>query len=67
MDIQEIGCGLDWSYQAQDRDRWWALVNTVMNLWVPYNGGHFVTNWGNFCFLMTLLRGLTWLVGCLVG
>jgi hypothetical protein len=20
---------------AQDRDQWWALVNTVMNVWVP--------------------------------
>jgi hypothetical protein len=33
MDFREIGFGdVDW---AQDRDRWQALVNTVMNLWVP--------------------------------
>jgi hypothetical protein len=26
---------MDWIDMAQDRDRWWALVNVVMNLWVP--------------------------------
>jgi hypothetical protein len=36
MSIQEVGCGCkDWIELAQDRDRWWALVNAVMNLWVP--------------------------------
>jgi hypothetical protein len=27
--------GMDWTDLAQDRDRWQALVNVVMNLWVP--------------------------------
>jgi hypothetical protein len=27
--------GMDWIDLAQDRDQWWALVNTVMNLQVP--------------------------------
>jgi hypothetical protein len=36
MDLTEIGWGdMDWIDQAQDRDQWRALVNTVMNLWVP--------------------------------
>jgi hypothetical protein len=36
MDLRKIGFGdMDWIQWAQDRDRWRALVNTVMNLWVP--------------------------------
>ena len=36
MDLQELGCGdMDWFKLAQDRDRWWVLVNVVMNLQVP--------------------------------
>jgi hypothetical protein len=33
MDLREIGWdGMDWIAQAQNRDQWRALVNTVMNL-----------------------------------
>ena len=38
MGVQEVGCGggvMDWIDLAQDRDRWRALVNVVMNLRGP--------------------------------
>jgi hypothetical protein len=36
MDHQEVGCGeMDWIDLAQDKNRWWELVNAIINLRVP--------------------------------
>jgi hypothetical protein len=36
MDLGERGWGdRDWIGMAQDRDRWRALVNSALNVWVP--------------------------------
>jgi hypothetical protein len=40
MDLGEMGWGdVDWTSLAQDRKRWRALVNLVLNLRVPWNAG----------------------------
>jgi hypothetical protein len=36
MNLRKIGWdGVNWIGMAQDRNKWRALVNTVLNLWVP--------------------------------
>jgi hypothetical protein len=36
IDVQEVGCeGMDWIDLSKDRDRWWSLVNVIMNLRFP--------------------------------
>jgi hypothetical protein len=35
MDLRKRMEGVEWIHLAHNRDRWWALVNTVMNLLVP--------------------------------
>ena len=40
-----MGCGgVEWIDLAQDRDRWWARVNAVMNLRGQLNAGNFLTS-----------------------
>jgi hypothetical protein len=45
IDLREIAWGgMDWIDLAQDRDKWRALVNTGMNLWVTQNAGKFLSS-----------------------
>jgi hypothetical protein len=45
MDLREIGWGdMDWTDLVQDRDRWKALVNTLINIRVPQNFGKFFSS-----------------------
>jgi hypothetical protein len=42
MDLREtVWGGMDWTDLAQDRDQWWALLNTVTNLRVTENVAKF--------------------------
>jgi hypothetical protein len=34
VDLREVGRGMDWIDLVQNRNRWRAVVNAVMNLWV---------------------------------
>jgi len=43
--FQEVGYGgMDWIDLAQDKDRWRAVLDAVMNLRIPYNVGNFLTS-----------------------
>jgi hypothetical protein len=45
VDLQEVRCrAMNLIDLAEDRDRWRALVNAVMNLQIPLNAGNFLTS-----------------------
>jgi hypothetical protein len=43
MDLKETGWeSMDWINLAEDRDKWWAVVKSVMNLWILQNAAYFL-------------------------
>jgi hypothetical protein len=51
MEFQEVRWGgMVFIVLVQDRNRWRALLNAVMNLLVPHNAGNFVTSKGYVSF-----------------
>jgi hypothetical protein len=47
MDLRETGLeDVDWIHVAHDRDRWRALVNTIISLRFPVEGGEFLASQG---------------------
>ena len=67
-DLQWVGWkGMHWTDLPQDSDRWWALVNVVMNLQVPQNAESFSARWGFINFSrMIPFNGVSWSVHWLV-
>jgi hypothetical protein len=51
---------VDWIHLDQDRDQWLTLVDTVMNLRVPYRAGNSLINWVTVSFSnRTLLHAVS--------
>jgi len=46
---------MDWTDLDKDKDRWYALINVVINLRIPSNSGKYLTGSGRVSFLGSTL------------
>jgi len=57
---------VDSIHTHQDRDKWWACVETVMNIRILYNEGNFLTSWGTVSLTRSIALHWTYLFVCLL-
>ena len=51
IDLKQTGCeSVDGIGLAEDRNKWQAVVNMILKLWVSENMVNFLTHLGLFCF-----------------
>jgi hypothetical protein len=55
---------MDWIHLSQDMDEWWGLMNILINLWVPYNVGIFLSNSPTVKIPKNDSAPPSWLVAC---
>jgi len=54
---------VDSIHVAQERAKWWAVVNEGLNILVPQKGGKYLSSWGTIRFWRTMLHGVRWVIG----
>jgi hypothetical protein len=61
INLRKVGCMvMGWIEMAQNRNKWRALWNAVINVWVPKNAGNFLTSWEPVSFSRrNLLHGVS--------
>jgi hypothetical protein len=55
MDLREVGWGMDWFDLAEDRNRWQAFMNAVMNIRVPLNAEDLLASQEGFCSMKLVM------------
>jgi len=58
---------VDWTYLAKNMEKWWAVVNTVVNVLVPQNVRSSLIDGGTVGPSRTVLHGLSYLANQLIS